>query len=263
MKNIITQIIIVLCCIHIAHANNDNKCEEILGAIMIDASLTEEQKLDEWYRYKSTCLQNDIYYLGHAYIRAQYDLTGAIDYLNDLLKNNVIFNTKDALFSLGTAYDVKYAFTHDEKILDALLITANRLIEVNPNSGKGLFLKSCYYLHKNKLNLVNKYYEKISNKSDAELIKPLINRKCAIILYKQNDFEGCIRLYDIAFSIDEFRAIGDFFATNAATSALIKTNSCERALNALNIRKKYFPKIVHKREFIVLENEYKSRCGTR
>ena len=247
--------------------SNDEKCSEILGSIMVDTQLTEQDKLNKWKTYEQTCSKDSMYYLGCAAIYSIKDTWHAVNYIDSLSKSRVIPYTKEVLFFLGTGYDGIYGLTNNEEVLGKLLLVANQLMSRHPNSGTGFFLKGCYHFHKGEYNTTEKYYKIASEKKKYDTkyhIRAMIElsvRKHIVALYRQGKIKDSLDNYNTSLLLNEFSTLADFLVSNTATSALIKIGHCDQAHELMELRKAYFPQIIQRKEFVELEKEYKAVCG--
>lgn len=248
---------------------DDEKCSKILGSIIVETELTEQDKLNKWADYEQTCSKDSFYYIGKAQIYALQDTGHAINYIHKLLHEKKITYTKDILFFLGTGYNYVYAFKKNNKALEVLKGFADILINDYKESATGYFLKGCYFFHKNDFNQAQYYYKKAKDLSETNddnffqkvSIRDLIIKHSSIVAYKQNRFTMCIGLYNKAFELDEFGTLADSFASNTATRALIKIGNCKDARKLMDLRTELFPQIVKGRNFIELEQEYNQTCS--
>ena len=78
--------------------SSDEKCSEILGSIIVETELTEQDKLNKWESYERTCSKDYFYYIGQAQIYGLQDIGRAVNYIHKLLKEKKITYTKDILF---------------------------------------------------------------------------------------------------------------------------------------------------------------------
>jgi tetratricopeptide (TPR) repeat protein len=248
--------------------SNDEKCSYILGSIIVETQLTEQDKLNKWANYKSTCSEDNFYYMGQAYIYGLQDTVRSIHHINKLKQEKKLTYTKDILFFLGTGYDAIYALSGDKEALKILLGFADILINDYKNSATGFFLKGCYYFHKNDFDAAGRYYKiakELSQTSNDYFfqkisIRDLTIKRAAIVAYKQNRFTMCIGLYNKAFELDEFGTLADSFASNTVARALIKIGNCKDARKLMDLRQELFPQITRGKNFIELEKEYSKTC---
>ena len=247
---------------------NDEKCSEILGSIIVETQLTEQDKLNKWANYEQICSEDNIYYMGQAQIYGLQDTVRGINHINKLIQERKIAYTKEILFFLGTGCDAVYALKKDDEALEVLTGFADILINDYKESATGFFLKGCYFFHKNDFDKAEECYikaEELSKTSDDKsfqkiAIRDLTIKRAAIVAYKQNRFTMCIGLYNKALALDEFGTLADSFASNTVTRALIKIGNCKDARKLMDLRKEFFPQITKGKNFIALEQEYSKAC---
>ena len=248
--------------------SNDEKCSEILGSIIVETELKEQDKLDKWKNYEQTCSKDSFYYIGQSQIYGLQGTGHAVNYIHKLLKEGTISYTKDILFLLGIYADAVYSFKKDNEALEVLTGFADILINDYKESATGFFLKGCYFFHKNDFDKAEEYYKKakeLGKTNNDKLfqtltIRDLTIRRGAILAYKQNEFKFCIGFYKKAFELDEFGTLADSIASNTVTRALIKIGNCKDARKLMDLRQELFPQITKGKDFIELEQEYSKAC---
>jgi len=248
--------------------SEDEKCSKILGSIIVETELSEQEKLNKWTNYENTCSKDYFYYMGQAQIYGLQDAGYGINYINKLLEEKKITYTKDILFFLGTGCDAIYAFQQDNEALDVLKGFADILISDYKESATGYFLKGCYFFHKNDFDAAERYYKiaKELGKSNYDksfqtiTIRDLTIKRAAILAYKQNEFKVCLGFYNKALALNQFDTLADSFASNTATRALIKIGNCKDARKLMDLRQELFPQITRGKNFIELEKEYSKTC---
>ena len=248
--------------------SKDEKCNKIFSSIIANTELAEQQKLNQWAKYKKFCSEDNFYYIGKASIYGLQDSVRGFNYIQSLLEKRKISYTKEIIFFLGICYDAAYALIGQKDALEILIGFADILINDYKNSATGFFLKGCYFFHKNDFDKAEYYYKKakeLSETSNDKLfetitIRDLTIKRGAILAYKQNEFEFCIGFYKKAFELNQFGTLADSFASNTATRALIKIGNCKDARKLMDLRKELFPQITKGKNFIELEQEYSQAC---